>query len=444
MLRFARAISIAAALAAATAHAAPVARLQATSASGTAPLVVGFDTARSSAGTIAEHLLLTGNGDAISLAMAEQTTNYNYTVPGFYLAQTWLRDESGVALSAPVAIVVARDRDGLLPPSASVTVAATTDPLTFAFMATVTARDEDPIATERWDFGDGASSAEAAPFHAYAQGGIYQAALVAVTRAGMPLYARAVVVVRDASGAVPPSLLLTASPEDASVLTPVTLTAYVEGVTPDAKVTSAEVTWPDFSDASPTVTPTTSGLTLTSQHALTAPGSYDVPVTIVLASQMTPLSATARLTVANIDGSAPSPVLLAAPAPTATVGAAYSPGSASGVLLAAGDGPFAFGPAAPSPSNLAVSADGRVDWTPTSAQVGFQRLAVRITDVQGRESVASWVVQVGTAKKSGCAMAAGASSPSSPWPLVLVGAALWLRRRARYGVTARQAPEQGT
>lgn len=431
VLRLARAISIAAALVAAKAQAAPVARLSATSASGTAPLVVGFDTARSSAGTIAEHLLLVGNGDAISLSMAEQTTNYNYTLPGFYLAKTWLRDESGVALSAPVPIAVARDRDGLAPPSASLTVAATTDPLTFAFMATVTARDGDPIASQRWDFGDGAASAEAAPFHAYARGGVYQAALVAVTRAGIPLYARAVVVVRDASGAIPPSLLVTASPEGASLLTPVTVTAYLEGVTPDGKVTSAEVAWPDFADASPTVTPTTSGITLTSEHALAQPGAYDVPVTVVLASQTAPLTATVRLTVANIDGSAPSPVLLAAPSSRASVGAAYATGSTADVLLAAGDGPFAFGPAAPSPSGFAVSADGHIAWTPTSAQAGFQRLAVRITDTQRQESVASWVVQVGAAHKSGCAIATGAAAPPSPWLVALAVVALWRCRRAR-------------
>jgi len=431
VLRFARAISIAAALLAARAYAAPAAHLEATSASGTAPLVVGFDTARSSAGTIAEHLLLLGNGDAISLSMAAQTTNYNYTLPGFYLAQTWLRDDSGVALSPPVAIAVARDRDGLTPPTATMMVAATTDPLTFAFMATVTARDDDPIATQRWDFGDGASSDEAAPFHAYAQPGIYQAALVAVSRAGMPMYARSVVVVRDGSGALPPSLLLTASPEDASLLTPVTVTAYVEGVSSDDKVVSAEVAWPDFDDASPTVTPTSAGLTLTSQHAVAQPGSYAVPVTITLGSQMAPLTATVRLTVANIDGSSPSPVLLVPPSATATVGTPYATGSTGDVLAAAGEGPFTFGPAAPSPSSFAVSADGHVTWTPARAQAGFQRLAVRISDAQGQESVSSWVVAVDGGKKSGCAMAPGAAAPSSPWLLALVAATLWLARRRR-------------
>ncbi len=418
------------------AAAAPTARLAAMPASGSAPLVVGFDTTHSSAGTIAEHLVLTGNGDASSLAMAAQTTNYNYTLPGFYLAQTWLRDETGIALSAPVPISVSRERDGQAPPTASVTVAATTDPLTFAFMATVTAQPNDPIAAQLWDFGDGQTAGDAAPFHVYAAGGVYQAALVATTRAGLPLYGRVVVVVNDpGSGALPPSLLVTASPEDTSLLTPVTVTAYLEGVAPDAKLTSASVAWPDLVDASPTVTPTTSGITVTSQHAIASPGYYQVPVTVQLDGQAMPISATVPVTVGNIDDSAPSPGVLLPPSAVATEGQPYAPGGAgptAAALLVAGEGPFAFGAAMPSPSNFAVGADGTVTWTPTHAQVGPQRLAVRIVDAQGNDAVRSWVVDVAAAGKGGCQMATGSGgAPSSLPALGLVALLLVLRRRGR-------------
>jgi PKD repeat protein len=411
-----------------------VAHLAAMPAAGTAPLVVGFDTARSSAGTIAEHLVLLGNGDAISLALATQTTNYNYTLPGFYLAQSWLRDETGIALSPPVPISVARQSDGLSPATATVTVNATTDALTYAFMATLTPAAGDAISAQRWEFGDGGGSGDAAPFHTYARAGVYQAALVATTRAGLPIYGRVVVVVRDASGAVPPSLLLTVTPEDQSLLTPLTLTAYVEGVPPDAKVVSAEVDWPDLADASPTVTPTAAGITVTSQHALAAPGYYDVPVTVQLASQMDPLVALAHITVANIDDSSPSPIVLAPPAATATAGAPYAPGTSAGALLVAGAGPFAFGAAAPSPSNFGVDDGGKIHWTPTGAQLGPQRVAVRIVDVQGHETVKSWVVDVAPAKKGGCAM--GGDAAPSPWAALLL--------LVVYGVMARQLAKQGT
>jgi hypothetical protein len=264
---------------------------------------------------------------------------------------------------------------------------------------------------------------------------VYQAALVATTRAGLPMYGRAIVVVKDASGAVAPSLLLTVSPEDQSLLTPITVSAYVQGVAPGAQVTSAEVGWPDLVDASPTVTPTAAGITVTSGHALAQPGYYDVPVTVQLASQMDPLVAIAHITVANIDDSSPSPIVLAPPAATASVGAPYASGTSTGALLVAGNGPFAFGAAAPSPSNFTVADDGKIHWTPTGAQLGPQRVAVRIVDAQGQETVKSWVVDVAAAKKSGCAIAA-AAPPSSLAPLVLL--------LLVYGVMARQAAKQGT
>ena len=408
----------------------PSARLSATPSTGTAPLVVGFDSARSSAGTIAEHLVLTGNGDAIPLAMAEQTTNYNYTLPGFYLAQTWLHDDTGVALSDPLPISVIRDSDGQVPPTATVVAAATTDPLTVAFMATVNAQTADPIAAQRWDFGDGSGDGQDAPFHAYAQPGVYQAALVATSRAGLPMYGRVVVVVRDPSGGIAPSLLLTASPEDASLLTPITVSAYLQGVDPSAKVVGAEVVWPDLTDASPTVTPTASGITVTSQHSLGTAGIYQVPVLVQLDGAAAPLAASVQVTVGNIDGSPPTPVVLLPPVPTATVGVAYMPnlGASDGrTLLVAGNGPFAFGAAAPSPANFTVDGDGHVTWKPSKSQLGPQRVAVRIVDANGVGAVQTWVVDV-TEKTSGCAMAGGAPV-SAGWPLALVVAALFLRRR---------------
>lgn len=425
-MRFHRLLPVAAALAATPAVAAPAAYLAATPAAGAAPLIVEFDTARSSAGAIAEHLLFVGNGDALPLSSAAQMTNYNYTLPGFYQAQTWLRDGDGLALSQPVAIAVSRAGDGQAPPTATVIAAATTDARTFAFMATVTAQSGDAIVAERWEFGDGSGSDEATPFHAYAQPGVYQAALLAATHTGMPLYGRTIVVVRDAGGALPPSLLVTATPEDDTLLSPVTVTAYVEGVAPDAKVASAEVAWPDFVDASPVLTPTAAGITVTSRHAVATPGSYALPVTVQLAGQMAPLVGQVRLTVANIDATSPSPVLLAAPSSAASVGVAYSPGTASGALVVGGQGPFAFGAAAPSPPDFRVDDDGHVSWTPTRA--GYQRLAVRIADAHGSEATVSWVVNV-DGGKGGCALSGRAGAPS-PWLLALVVAVVALRRRA--------------
>ena len=430
VLRFARAVAVAAALAALPAAAAPSAHLGAMPSSGLAPLVVGFDTTGTTAGAIAEHLLLVGNGDALALAGATMVTNYNYGLPGFYLAQTWLRDDGGLALSPPVAITVSRQSDGRLPPTATASVQATTDPATFAFGATVTPASGDPLAAAHWDFGDGSVdvTGDPMPFHGYAQPGAYQAMFVATTRAGLPLYARTVVLVRDANGAVPPSLLVTASPEDASPLTPVTVTARIEGVTPGSQVTSAVVGWPDVVDAAPTVTPTMAGVTVTSQHGVASPGVYAVPVAVQLAGLAAPLLTTIHVTVANIDGTAPSPVVLAAPSSVALVGEAYVPGVPGDTLLVAGAGPFAFGAAAPSPANFSVDSDGHVRWTPTHDELGDQRLAVRIVDALGNDTTRSWVVQVVSTSR-GCALGGDAAPATDAWPLALVVAALALRRR---------------
>ena len=249
------------------------------------------------------------------------------------------------------------------------------------------------------------------------------------------MYGRVVVVARDAQGGLAPSLLLTASPEDSSLLTPITVSAYVQGVDPSTKVIGAEVVWPDLTDASPTVTPTATGITVTSQHALGSAGIFQVPVLVQLDGAAAPLAASVQVTVGNIDDSPPTPVMVMPPVATATVGVAYMPnaGAMDGrTLLVAGNGPFAFGAAAPSPTNFTVDADGHVTWKPTRSQLGPQRVAVRIVDANGIAAVQSWVVDV-TEKSSGCSIAGGAPSSGdrfAGWPLALFALALLLRRRA--------------
>lgn len=172
------------------------------------------------------------------------------------------------------------------------------------------------------------------------------------------------------------------------------------------------------------------GITVSSQHSVGVAGSYAVPVAVQLAGQAQPLVSVINFTVGNIDGSPPSPVVLMEPSPNATVDVAYVPndGATDGrSLLVAGNGPFAFGAAAPSPSNFTVDGDGHIIWKPTHAQRGPQRVAVRIVDSLGAVTVKSWVVDV-TEKSSGCAMS-GAAPSASPWLLAFGVAVLALRRR---------------
>jgi hypothetical protein len=415
-------------------------RLAAAPTDGLAPILVAFDTTRSALdGTLAEHLLLVGNGDVLPLATVSELPNYGYQLPGFYLAQTWLRGDTGLGASTPVAIRVGRVRDGLMPPTADVVLAHTTDPLTFAFMPTITPAEGDEIVARRWDFGDGTTSPEEAPLHMYPAPGVYQAMLVVTSRAGLTAWGRTLVAVTDAGGAVGPSLLVAVSPQDASALTPVRVTARVEGAA-GVMVMRADVAWPDIDDASPMVTDTAAGVQISSEHGFAAPGYYDVPVTVLLAGQTTPLTAVAHVVVAGFDGSPPSPAVWMVPSREATVGKAYAPngeGAASAALLVGGAGPFAFGAAAPSPSGFTVDDVGRLTWTPASDQVGRQRLAVRIVDADAHETVYDWVVDVKPA--SGCAVAGAGHGDAAA--VALLGCALaWLCRRRRYGATSRQVP----
>lgn len=419
--------------------AAPAAHLSASPTSGPPPLLVGFDTAGSSVdGTVAEHLLFPGNGSALALGSATEMPGYSYQLPGAFTAQSWLRQsDGGIAVSEPVAVAVARPRDGRAPPTARITLAATSAPLTLAFTATVTPPAGDSIVALRWDFGDGGTSGAAAPQHRYARGAVYQVMLVATTRLGLWAFARQIVVV-GSGGAVGPSLLVAASAADGLPLAPVMVTAWLEGAPVGAKVVSAAVAWPDVADAAPAVTPTAAGLTVSSSHGFDAPGFYDVPVTVNLDSGT--LSSAAHLMVARPDGAPPSPALLMAPSATAQVGQPYQPngeGATTRGLLVGGAGPFAYGAAPPSPPNLRVDDGGNVDWTPTAAQAGRQRLAVRLVDADGREALREWVVDVAPTK-GGCAM--GGGSPSSAALLLLALAALLMR----YGAGVRQAPRQDT
>ncbi|MDB4968762.1 MAG: repeat-containing protein [Myxococcales bacterium] len=417
------------------AGAATTPRLDAMPTTGTAPLMVTFDTSHTVAdAALVHHLLFLGNGDAQPLATAAEMASYGYPLPGFYLAQTWLRTADGFGASLPVAISAARVRDGQSPPSLTLVVARTTDPLTMAFMGTVTRADGDPLAAQRWDFGDGSFSGEAQPFHTYARAGIYQATLLATSHAGMAAWGRSVVAVADANGALGASLLATVTPEDATAFTPVRVSAYVEGAG-DAKLMSAEVAWPDLDDAAPVVTPTATGLVISSDHGFAEAGYYDVPISVLLVGQSSPMTVVAHVTVANLDGTPPSPVLLMAPSAEATAGVAYEPNGAAALsraLAVGGNGPFAFGAASPPSVGMTVDDAGRVSWTPSRSQLGRTRLAVRITDADGQEAVREWVVETSAQKRGGCEIAgSGDEAAGSALFVALLLLAAFARRRSK-------------
>ncbi|HEX4456825.1 MAG TPA: PKD domain-containing protein, partial [Polyangia bacterium] len=318
--------------------------------SGSSPLATTFDTSASTldAGqTPLMHLVLPGNGDAVPITTTSPTPlGYTYALPGFYLAGSWLAESpsGGFALATPVGVSVARTSDGQSPAAVDVGVASTSDPLTVAFTADVTAAASDPEVARRWDFGDGSTSGASDPQHAYANAGVYQAALLSTSRSGMTAEARVLVAIAAPDGSLPPSLLVGMTPPDGLPLTPVQLVAYVDAATAPT-VVSAHVDWPGLVDAAPAVTTESTGVVVRSSYVFPAPGRYDVPVTVTVVGQT--LTATGHVTVGqpSVNGGvdAPSPSLVAAPATSATVGQAYEPNGAGASLrglLVGGDGPL--------------------------------------------------------------------------------------------------------
>jgi hypothetical protein len=403
--------------------------------SGPPPLSVAFDTAGSATdGAPLEHFLFPGDGAALPLGAASVKQTYAYQLAGSYLAETWLRDGSGIALSPPVGISIARVSDGRDPPSVRLSVDKSGG-ATFTFSAVVTPAPGDSIVARRWDFGDGTfGSGDKPATHTYATPGVFQARFCATTRAGLPAWAP--VIVRAGTA---PSLLGAASPQAGLPHAPVTLTAWVEG----GEVASAEVAWPELLDPAPAVTPTPSGPIVTSTHSFDQGGYFDVPVRVFLVGQMTPLVATAHVAVRLPDGTPPSPILVMTPSATATAGVPYEPngdGAATRGLAVVGKGPFAYGAAAPSPANFSVDDAGNVAWTPTNAQAGRQRLAVRVVDGDGREMTREWLVDVQAMSDGGCTLVRFASGNENANGIVIAIAIAMVF----YGCTLRQASKQGT
>ena len=410
---------------------------------GTRPLVTAFDTTGTTLDcgqTAQDYLLFPGNGAVVALSAAplSQSIPYTFTIPGFYLAATYLSESpSGRARTSPsVAIGVTRGSDGTPPPTVALQIQNMGAPLAFAFSADVTLSMNpfDPMAAQLWDFGDGVTSGVDEPQHTYPQNGIYQVSYIVTTQRGMAAYARAILVISDSSGHVPASMLVGAMPAETAPMQPVQVSAFVENLG-GASVKSARVIWPDNADDEPSIgTPNNGIVTITSSRGIAEPDEYDIPVNVTLSTGQE-LASVAHIVVANADGTPPSPVPLSKPYGKALVGAAYEingPGAISRSLLVRGDGPFTFTAGDPSPTNVVVDAAGNFNWKPTKAQVGNQRIAVKILDADGKVKTMSWVVLVEEMKTGGgCGCDLTGTGPTVPGAATSALVALMLLWRSR-------------
>ena len=149
---------------------APVARISASSTSGTAPLLVTFtDT---STGSIASRSWDFGNGTASTA----QTAMVTYNTPGTYTVKLTVTGSSGVNTAFETIVVTAA------PPVADFNANPVTGMAPLA--ATFTNTSSGTTTSYQWDFGDGSTSTVAYPTHTYTKAGTYTVKLTATGPAG--------------------------------------------------------------------------------------------------------------------------------------------------------------------------------------------------------------------------------------------------------------------
>jgi PKD repeat protein/type 1 glutamine amidotransferase len=153
-------------------NSAPVVRVGAAPASGTAPLAVRFtsEATDTEAGALTYRWDFGDGGSA-----ATRNANHTYGAPGTYTAKVTVTDKHGAAGSAQVVITVANPPGNVAPTvQAAADPASGSAPLRVRFTSAARDADGDPL-TSVWDFGDGGRAGGTSAVHTYTQAGTYDA-----------------------------------------------------------------------------------------------------------------------------------------------------------------------------------------------------------------------------------------------------------------------------
>ncbi|CAN5247103.1 PKD domain-containing protein [soil metagenome] len=220
-------------------------------------LTVAFDSAGSADpdGTVASYAWDFGDGETSTNANPDHT----YAAGGNYLVKLVVKDNRGLA-SAEVSHLVTVVAPNVKPTAG---FTHTSNELQAEFTSTSVDTDGTLVSLD-WDFGDGDTSTDTNPSHAFDAPGSYDVKLtVTDDRGGSDTITKQVVI----SGPnVAPTAAFTFTVDD--------LTANVDaGTSTDPDGTVDSYAW-DFGDSTPTVT------TQTASHTYAAPGSYDVKLTV--------------------------------------------------------------------------------------------------------------------------------------------------------------------
>jgi len=154
---------------------APVAIIQASPTSGTAPLLVNVSASQSTDdGTIVSYSWNFGDGSSSQSA----TTSHTYSAAGTYTLSLTVTDDNGATGTATTSISVSSVPTANQPPVARISASPTsgTAPLPVSVNANQST-DDGTIVSYSWNFGDGSSSQSAATSHTYSAAGTYTLSL---------------------------------------------------------------------------------------------------------------------------------------------------------------------------------------------------------------------------------------------------------------------------
>jgi parallel beta-helix repeat protein len=370
------------------ADAPPVAALTISPSAGTAPLTVSADSSASTDGDatpIATYMFDFGDGTPPVGPQAAATATHTYTVSGTFVVTVTVADTAGLTSTATATVEVGAVGDS--PPAASLNVTPSSGAIPFDVTADASAStdgDGTPIASYRFDFGDGTPvvgpQTTATATHTYTASGMFTVTVTVTDTAGLASTATDTVQANAPSDA-PPVAALTVTPASGSA--PVTVTANASASTDTDATPIASYTF-DFGDGSPTVGPQSAA---TATHVYLAAGTFPVTVTV---RDTAGLSSTATATV-TITDSPPSASLSVSPssgrAPVSVV--ADGSGSTDADATPIATYSFDFGDGSPVIGPQTAATAGHTYSVP-----GTYSVKMTVTDTAGLSSTAVKKVKV--------------------------------------------------
>jgi parallel beta-helix repeat protein len=290
----------------------PTAALSVTPASGTAPLDVTADASGSSdtdSTPIASYKFDFGDGSAVVGPQSAATASHTYTDAGTYTVKVTVTDTADQASTATTQVTVTSAPDA--PPAAALTVTPGSGTAPLAVNADASAStdgDDTPIASYKFDFGDGSAvvgpQAGATASHTYSAAGTFTVTVTVTDTADQPSTATRQVTVTAPDA--PPAAALTVTPGSGTA--PLAVSADASGSS-DTDATPIASYKFDFGDGSAVVGPQSAA---TASHTYTSAGTYTVKVTVTDTANQ-PSTATTQVTVTAPDAP-PAATLTVTPA----------------------------------------------------------------------------------------------------------------------------------